>query len=377
MYRRLFSVIKKEFLQLKRDVRLLFVLFFFPVFLLAIFGYAVNFDVKHIKLAIYDQDKSDVSRDFIKSLTNTEYFDFVYYIDSEKEINKLLDNNDAQFVMIIPNDLSEKFYSDQEVKIQFIIDGVNSNTGTIIKNYVTAATASFSSKLQSEVLAKKGIKKFEPINLEPQFWFNQDLQTTKFLIPGLIAMILIVTAVVSVSLTLVREKEKGTIEQINVSSLSSFELLVGKVFPFILIALINSALILIAGYFLFGVVVKGSFLLLFLTTLIFLAAATSLGVFISVISDSQQVAFSIATFVSLLPATILSGFVFPIDSMPIAVQVITNITPAKFYNVILRAIILRGVGVEAFWQQIIYLLLFMSFFGGLSILINKRKMNAA
>ncbi len=376
MYRRLFSVIKKEFLQLKRDVRLLFVLFFFPVFLLVIFGYAVNFDVKHIKLAIYDQDKSDVSRDFIKSLTNTEYFDFVYYINSEKEINKLLDNNDAQFVLIIPEDLSEKFYSDQEVKIQFIIDGVNSNTGAIIKNYVTAATASFSSKLQSEVLAKKGTKISETINVEPQFWFNQDLQTTKFLIPGLIAMILIVTAVVSVSLTLVREKEKGTIEQINVSALSSFELLVGKVFPFILIALINSALILIAGYFLFGVVVKGSFFLLFLTTLIFLAAATSLGVFISVISDSQQVAFSIATFVSLLPATILSGFVFPIDSMPIAVQVITNITPAKFYNVILRAIILRGVGVEAFWQQIIYLLLFMSFFGGLSILINKRKMNA-
>lgn len=377
MLRRLFSVIKKEFLQLKRDVRLLFVLFFFPVFLLAIFGYAVNFDVKHIKLAIYDQDKSDVSRDFIKSLTNTEYFDFIYYISSAREINKLLDNNDAQFVLIIPNDLSEKFYSDEEVKIQFIIDGVNSNTGTIIKNYVTAATAAFSSKLQSEVLAKKGIKKFEPINVEPQFWFNQDLQTTKFLIPGLIAMILIVTAVVSVSLTLVREKEKGTIEQINVSSLSSFELLVGKVFPFILIALINSALILIAGYFLFGVVVKGSLLLLFLTTLIFLAAATSLGVFISVISDSQQVAFSIATFVSLLPATILSGFVFPIDSMPIAVQVITNITPAKFYNVILRAIILRGVGIEAFWHQIIYLLLFMSFFGGLSILIIKRKMNAA
>jgi len=375
LFRRLLSVIKKEFLQLKRDIRLLFVLFFFPVFLLAIFGYAVNFDVKYIKLAIYDQDKSNVSRDFIKSLTNTEYFDFAYYISSEREIDKLLDNNDAQFVMVIPNDLSEKFYSNKEVKIQFIIDGVNSNTGTIIKDYVTAATATFSSKLQSDVLAKKGIDKFEPIKVDPQFWFNQDLQTTKFLIPGLIAMILIVTAVVSVSLTLVREKEKGTIEQINVSSLSSSELLVGKVFPFILIALTNAALILIASYFLFGVVVKGSLLLLLLTTFIFLAAATSLGVFISAISDSQQVAFSIATFVSLLPATILSGFIFPIDSMPIAVQVITNITPAKFYNVILRAIILRGVGIEAFWQQIIYLLLFMSFFGGLSILINKRKMN--
>ncbi|MFZ2323472.1 MAG: ABC transporter permease [Ignavibacteriaceae bacterium] len=376
MIRRTLSVIKKEFLQLKRDTRFLFVLFFFPVLLLVIFGYAINFDVKHIKVAIYDQEKSDLSRDFIRSITNSEYFDFTYNANSEQEINRLLDEKVVQFVIVIPSDFSSKFDANEEVKIQYIIDGVNSNTGTIIKNYITAATASFNGKLQGEVFSKRAIKKYEPINLELQFWFNPDLQTTKFLVPGLIAMILIVTAVISVSLSLVKEKEKGTTEQINVSSLSSFELLTGKVFPFILIALANAAIILIASYFLFDVTLKGSFILLFITTLIFLAAATSLGIFISVISESQQVAFSIATFATLLPAIILSGFVFPIDGMPFLVQIITNITPAKFYNVILRAIILRGVGLPAFWQQIIYLLLFTSFFGGLSVLISKRKLNA-
>lgn len=376
MIRRILSVIKKEFLQLKRDTRFLFVLFFFPVLLLVIFGYAINFDVKHIKVAIYDQEKSDLSRDFIRSITNSEYFDFTYNVNSEQEINRLLDEKVVQFVIVIPSDFSSKFDANEEVKIQYIIDGVNSNTGTIIKNYITAATASFNGKLQGEVFSKRAIKKYEPINLESQFWFNPDLQTTKFLVPGLIAMILIVTAVISVSLSLVKEKEKGTTEQINVSSLSSFELLTGKVFPFILIALANAAIILIASYFLFDVTLKGSFILLFITTLIFLAAATSLGIFISVISESQQVAFSIATFATLLPAIILSGFIFPIDGMPFLVQIITNITPAKFYNVILRAIILRGVGLPAFWQQIIYLLLFTSFFGGLSILISKRKLNA-
>lgn len=376
MIRRILSVIKKEFLQLKRDTRFLFVLFFFPVLLLVIFGYAINFDVKHIKVAIYDQEKSNLSRDFIRSITNSEYFDFTYNVNSEQEINRLLDEKVVQFVIVIPSDFSSKFDANKEVKIQYIIDGVNSNTGTIIKNYITAATASFNGKLLGEVFSKRAIKKYEPINLESQFWFNPDLQTTKFLVPGLIAMILIVTAVISVSLSLVKEKEKGTTEQINVSSLSSFELLTGKVFPFILIALANAAIILIASYFLFDVTLKGSFILLFITTLIFLAAATSLGIFISVISESQQVAFSIATFATLLPAIILSGFVFPIDGMPFLVQIITNITPAKFYNVILRAIILRGVGLPAFWQQIIYLLLFTSFFGGLSILISKRKLNA-
>jgi ABC-2 type transport system permease protein len=186
-------------------------------------------------------------------------------------------------------------------------------------------------------------------------------------------MILIVTSAVSVSLSLVREKERGTIEQVHVSPVKSGELLIGKTTPYIILALFNALMILIVGYILFGVEVKGSYLLLFLTTSLFLLASTSMGILISVVSDTQQVAFNIATMASLLPSVILSGFIFPIDSMPWIVQLFTNLTPAKFYIEILRAIILKGVGVEAFYMQVVYLLIFATIFLGLANLINSRK----
>jgi len=373
MFHRIYAIAKKEFRQLKRDKRLMFVIFFFPVMLLIMFGYAVNFDVKHVKIAIYDQEKSSLSRDFINSLLHSEYFDLVNMISSEKEINKYLDEKLAQCVIVIPNDLSEKLYTDREVKIQYLIDGVDGNTANIINNYANLATLTFNQKFTKEILAVKGVKQYEPIKLDPQFWFNPELKTSKFLVPGLIAMILIVTAVISVSLSLVKEKERGTIEQLNVSPLSSLELILGKSLPFVLIALINAGFILIASFFLFGAEVKGSLFLLFATTLVFLIASTSLGIFISVISDTQQVAFTLATFISLLPSLILSGFIFPIESMPYLIQLITNVTPVKFFLKILRAIMLRGVGVEAFWDQLIYLGVFITVLIVFGTIIYKKK----
>ena len=186
-------------------------------------------------------------------------------------------------------------------------------------------------------------------------------------------MILIITSVVSVSLSLVREKERGTIEQINVSSLSALEVMLGKVLPYVIIALIDAVFILVAGYILFGVVVEGSYILMFFSTLIFIIASTSLGIFISAVADSQQVAFTAATFASMLPSLILSGFVFPIESMPSLNQILTNITPAKFYLVSLRAIMLRGVGLQAFWAQWIYLGIFAFVFLALGTIISKKK----
>jgi len=254
---------------------------------------------------------------------------------------------------------------------------VDANTGSIVQNYMSAATARFNQEVNAEILARTGGKLFIPISLETQFWFNSDLKTTRYLIPGLIAMILIVTAVITVALSFVREKEKGTMEQLNVSSLKTIELILGKTLPFVVIALVNAALILLAGYIFFGVEMKGSYLLLLLTTLIFLTASTSLGIFISILSDSQQVAFTAATFVSLLPSLILSSFIFPIDSMPWIIQIITNVTPAKFFIEILRAIILRGVGITAFWDQIIYLLIFTTVLITLASVVGKRKAEAA
>jgi len=372
---RIKAVAKKEVKQIRRDKRFLVILFVLPVMLLVLFGYAVNFDVHHVKLAVQDLDKSQESRYLINSLRSSDYFDLVKYINDNEKSTAALDEKEAQVVMVIPFDFSEKLRkAKEETQVQFLIDGVDGNTATIIKNYVEAATFKYNSEFQKEMFAKLGLSPILPIDLEPVFWFNPELQTTIFLIPGLIAMILIITSVVSVSLSLVREKERGTIEQINVSSLNTLEIMLGKVLPYIIIALIDAVFILVAGYILFDVVVEGSYILMFFSTLIFIIASTSLGIFISTVSDSQQVAFTAATFASMLPSLILSGFVFPIESMPDIIQVLTNITPAKFYLTSLRAIMLRGVGLQAFWQQWIYLGIFTTFFLGLGALISKRKL---
>ena len=293
----------------------------------------------------------------------------------DSQIKSTLDKKDAQAVIVIPNDFSKQIYRNKEdISLQVLIDGVDGNTASLIGNYLNGAVIKYNSNIQMMHLEAKGIKQNIPIKIETRFWFNPELQSTKFLIPGLIAMILIVSATISISLTLVREKEKGTIEQINVSSLTSLELLIGKTIPYLVIALINAAFILIAGMILFDVYVKGSYLVLLISTIIFLFASTSLGIFISAVSDSQQVAFIGGTFATLLPSLLLSGFVFPIESMPSILQVLTNITPAKFYIVALRGVILRGVGFEVFWLQLVYLMIFALLFLVLANVINNKRL---
>ncbi len=376
MLNRIKAIAKKEVRQLKRDKRMLYVLFVFPILLLVIFGYAINFDVHHIKMIIYDRDKSTDSRNFVKSLTSSDYFDLVGYIHDENKIKEVLDTKEAQCVIVFPEDFSKKIYSKQTADLQILIDGVDANSASIIISYINAATAFYSQKIQNRVLAVIGRKSYIPIDLRPAFWFNPELNSTYFLIPGLIAMILIITAVVSISLSIVREKERGTIEQINVSPLTSFELLIGKTIPYTIIALMIAAFILIAGYILFGITIKGNIILLFFSTLLFLFATLNLGIFVSSIADTQQVAFQIATLVSMLPSMLLSGYIFPIESMPGFVQILSNITPAKFFLIILRAVLLKGAGLEAFWPQLIYLLIFALVMLTLSSLINKKSKTA-
>ncbi len=358
--RRLKALSKKEFKHILRDIRMLSILLIFPVFLLIVFGYAVRFDVENINLAVKDNDKSQLSSDFIKSFIHSKYFSFTKLIEKDADVKIVLDEKQAQCVLIIPAGFARDFYSNKNVNVQFLLDGVDGNTATVIYGYAQTATASFNNALTEKNLLRAGIKQLKPLDVRPTLWFNPDLKTTRFLIPGLIGMILIISGVVSVSLSLVREKEKGTIEQINVSPISSLELLVGKSLPYFLLALFDAALILVAGYYIFDVAVKGSMILLIFSTVIFIACAIALGIFISVLSNSQQVAFTVATFTSLLPSVILSGFIFPIESMPLPIQIISNITPVKFYIVTLRAIMLRGAGLSAFWQQWVYMLLFTS-----------------
>lgn len=374
MLNRIIAISKKEIKQIIRDKKMLAILLGFPAFLLIIFGYAVNFDVHNVKIVIYDKDNSKTSKLFIQNSFSTDYFDILGYIYKDSEINYLLDKKITQAVVVIPNNFEKDIQLKRNpIKVQFVIDGVDGNTATIIKNYFVSSILSFNNKLNYEIINKNGLLTKSNIGYEPKFWFNPDLKSSRFLIPGLIGLILVITTIVSVSLSLVREKELGTIEQINVSSVRTLELLIGKSFPYFILALFNTIFVLITGYFFFDVSVKGSYLLLFFSTVLFLFAALSIGIFISVIADSQQVAFTMATFVSLLPSVILSGFIFPIESMPFLVRIITNITPVKFYIIALRGIILKGVGITAFYMQLIYLFLFVIVFLGLASVINYRK----
>jgi len=366
-FRRIRPIVKKELRQVIRDRRTLSVLLFLPVFLLIMFGYALNFDVRHIKLAVYDQDKSQTSREFIQGFLHSEYFDLARYLHTRTEIDPILDERQASVVIVVPNNFSEKLLAGQEAGVQILIDGSNATEAATVAGYTNGIIQTYSIKIITDLfLRKRGMTLAMPIDFRPRVWYNPELKSVKFLIPGLIAFILMISAVISTSLSVVREKERGTMEQIMVSPIMPLELIIGKVIPYIFISLISAYLILLMGYLFFDVSVRGSQLSLFLVTLIYLFGALGIGLFISSVSSSQQVAFQLATIFTMLPTFLLSGFVFPIRNMPVPIQIVTYIVPARYYLVALRSIMLKGAGISAFWPQILYMTLFAAFLIALS-----------
>ncbi|HVN48479.1 MAG TPA: ABC transporter permease [Bacteroidota bacterium] len=355
----IFPIVHKEFRQIRRDKRTLAVLLFIPALMLFLFGYALNFDIKHTATAVYDEDNSAVSRDFIQQFFRNEYFDYTYCLNSKSEINNLVDGGSVKMVLVIPKKFSDHLAHGENTPVQIIIDGSNSNTGSVLVGYVNMIIQQYSMNVLAETFARQGGKMIAaPIDYEPRVWYNPELKSAKFLVPGLIAFILMVTAVISTALAVVRERELGTMEQIMVSPVKPVELILGKTIPYTVISLIATVMILILGAILFDVTIKGSVLLLALVTIIFLIGALGMGLFISTIAETQQVAFMIAVLATMLPTFILSGFVFPIRNMPWIIQVITYIIPARYFLVALRAIVLKGVGISAFWEQLLYMVAF-------------------
>lgn len=365
---RLWPIIKKEFRHIRRDKRVLSVLTLVPAALLLLNGYALNFDVTHIRMAVVDQDRSATSRHFIQSFVTSGYFDYVRDLRTSFEATRLLDDGEVRLVIVVPAGFSDKILAREAVGVQLLVDGMDASAATTIVGYAQAMVLQYSQKIILQTLSKVGRGAHLPVNHEMRMWYNPELRSARFLVPGLIAFILAITCVIATSLSIVKEKERNTVEQINVSPVRALDFIVGKLIPYALISLVAAALVLLAAYFLFDVVIKGSVLLLFFATLLFITAALSIGLFVSTVSDSQQVAFQIAAIVSIVPTIILSGFVFPIRSMPLWLQVLSNITPAKFYLVILRSIVLKGAGLSAFWEQGVYLLLYTSLFLGVSTL---------
>lgn len=358
IFKHIKPIIAKEFRQILRDKRSLTILLIFPAVLVLFIGYALNFDVKHISLAVFDQDRSAQSREFIRSFTNTEYFDLNHTVTSHREVDRLLDGGDALMVIVIPVDFSQRLLSGRDAPVQILIDGSNANTATTSIAYVSAIIQTYSAKLAVGVLERMGREMYLPIDFRPKVWYNPELSSAKFLVPGLIGFIMMISAVISTSLSVVREKERGTIEQIMVSSLRTVDVIIGKTVTFLIISLLASTLVLIIGYFFFDIVVRGSILWLYVGIFIFLIGALGQGLLISTIVQTQQVAFMVSVFSSLLPTFLLSGFVFTIRSMPLVLQILSNVTPSKFFLVVVRSVILKGAGPSAIWDQLVYMAIF-------------------
>ncbi len=374
-FKRIKPIVKKEFLQILRDKRSLTVLLIFPALLILVVGYALNFDVKHISTAILDYDKSSQSRDFIRQFSNTEYFDINHYIEDYRQADKLLNEGNAKVVIVIPPKFSRDIQAGRDANIQILVDGSNANTATTAIGYVTVLVQTYSSQIVNKVLQRVGKEAYQPIDFRPRIWYNPELSSAKFLIPGLIGFILMISAVISTSLSVVREKERGTMEQMMVSSLHTVEIILGKTLTYLVISLVAATFVLIVGFIFFDVSVKGSIFWLYVGIFIFLLGGLGQGLLISTITHNQQVAFMVAILSSLLPTFLLSGFVFPIRSMPVVLQIISNLTPAKFFLVLVRSVIVKGVGVSAFWDQLVYMSIFTIITVGISSIRLLKKAN--
>lgn len=359
MIRQLIPIVRKEFRQIRRDRKVLAILTVVPAMLLLLNGYALNFDVRNITMAVYDAEKSSQSRELVSSFITAGYFEYTEHLTDYTTAQSMIDEGKVKLVLVIPPGFSRENLSGRPSSVQLLVDGMDANAATTIIGYAQAVVQQYSQRIVLQNLTRIGKRSYVPVSYEARIWYNPEMKSAYFLVPGLIAFILAITGVVATALSIVKEKERNTIEQIDVSPVTPLGLILGKMIPYALISLVAAALVLLAAYLLFGVVVKGSFILLFFATLLFICAALGQGLLVSTISDSQQVAFQIATLISMLPTMILSGFMFPISSMPLFLQVLSNITPAKFYLVIMRSIVLKGVGIEAFWDQLIYLTIFI------------------
>jgi ABC-2 type transport system permease protein len=352
--RKALSVGRKEVRQILRDRRSLVVLLFVPAFFLLVYGYALNWDIRHVKLAVEDRDRTAASRSLVSAFVNSGYFDLVADVRSPQQITDLMNHGAARAVVVIPSGLQRDLLAGRTVPVQVLLDGDNANTATTVMGYALTILQSESAKYRLVPGPMGGAS----VSAVSRVWYNPQLRSTLFLVPGLIAYIVMITSVVSTSLSIVREKERGTMEQVRMAPLDAASFVLGKTIPYYLISLASALAILLVAMVLFGLPMRGSWFVLLGTISIYLVGALGLGLLVSSIADTQQVAFQIGVLASFLPTLMLSGFIFPIASMPPFLQAVTYIVPARYFLVALRGIVLKGVGLHAIWPQLVSLLIY-------------------
>ncbi|OGC04968.1 hypothetical protein A2276_03330 [candidate division WOR-1 bacterium RIFOXYA12_FULL_43_27] len=367
--RRLFAVMKKEFISLFRDPMSLTIMIAMPILMLVLYGYAASLDVDHVPISILDRDKTTESRNFINRFINNKYFDLVSSLNSDREIQETLDSGKAKVVLNIPHKFGQAIRGGKTATVQALIDGSDSTWAQSASGYIQSIGTQFNSDLIQNKADQLGVVNPPPfpINLIPRIWYNQDLRSMNFFVPGLIAVVLMQVSSLLTSLTIISEKEQGTIESIIVSPIRKYELMLGKILPYVIIIFCDMFLITGCAYLLFNVPVKGSYLLLLFCSFIFLTGTMALGLFISTTATSSQAAMQMTSITTLLPAILLSGFTFPISNMPWALQMVSLFVPARYFIDILRALYLKGVGLMCFWQDFAMMTLLSLFFIVISI----------
>lgn len=370
---RLRAVVRKELRQIRRDARSLAFMVLLPGFMLLMFGFALNFDVKHIPLAVVDQDGSRASRDLVDKFRTTEYFDLKAVLPETAAVDPLMAREEVRVALVIPPDYAEDLLAGRSPAVQVLVDGSNAMSGSTAAGYIGAILQGHSQRVTVEALARRGGGSVAlPVAAEVRVWYNPELRSANFLVPGLMAFILMVVVTISTAFSVVREKERGTMEQLSLSSLRPVELVVGKMVPYAVIALVAAHLVLLLGWALFGVAIRGSYPLLLLAMVLFVFGALGQGLLISSITRTQTVAFLIAVLSTMLPTFILSGFVFPIRNMPPVVQGITHLVPGRYFLAALRAVILKGAGLPAVWDQVLLLAAFAALsLGGAAVRLGR------
>jgi len=357
--RRIRAIAKKEWLQIRRDTRSLLLSIGMPMLMIVLFGWALKLDVKNIKTAIYDMDKTSMSRDFITRFSSSDYFTIVTHVDTYDEITLLMDRGKIAAAIVIPRDFSKNIKARRGTELQVICDGTNSLTAQILMGYVSVITTMYSESYILETLQTLGIAEITlPIEVSLRVWYNSELESKNFIIPGLIAVIMMIIAGLVTSLTIAREWERGTMEQLITTPVTPSELIIGKLIPYVGLGLFDFILAVSVGTLVFGVPLKGNLFLLFSLSFIFMVGAMAFGVFISINTKKQLIASQVAMITTFLPAFLLSGFVFPITNMPKILQVLTYIIPARYFIVILRGIFLKGVGISVLWAEGFFLTIF-------------------
>lgn len=355
-FRTIRAILRREFIDVLRDPRSLALTLMWPISMLVMYGYGIRYDVDNVPISILDYSETTESRDLSEQMRRSGYFTVIRFARDEQEVDRDLMDDSVRAAIVIPRDFADRLRVGETTAVQVLIDGSDSNTATIAQGYALAIVNQFVATRQTSRLAVAGTA--PPITVASRIWYNPELRSVNFIVPGVIAVIMMIVGAILTALSIVKEKERGTIEQILVSPIRPLEMMIGKIVPYMTIALLDLVIIIVAGYVLFGVPIKGSIFQLAIFALLYIFCALGVGVFVSTIADTMQNAMLAAIFMSLLPSVLLSGFVFPLEDLPGPIQAVSYFFPARYFVTAIRGIYLKRVGLEVLWPEAVLLVIF-------------------